>query len=111
MAQRGCFTQRPIQNPQWLVRRFYFAYCEAAFDAKYIHNFQILWSKASAAPALGSDLGERSSGQELLKAAVTPAAPPADPVTQVTSRIQRHKSLTELDACLSCRSSLCLHLV
>ena len=41
---------RPCSSP--FGRRFYFAYCEAAFDARYIHNFQITWVKsAEAAPA------------------------------------------------------------
>lgn len=25
--------------------RFYFAYCEAGFDARYLHNFQVTWTK------------------------------------------------------------------
>ena len=29
----------------WRKYRFYFAYCEAAFDAKYIHDFQVTWRK------------------------------------------------------------------
>lgn len=29
----------------WRKYRFYFAYCEAAFDAKYIHDFHITWVK------------------------------------------------------------------
>lgn len=28
---------------------FYFAYCEAAFDAKYIHDFHVTWEKRQAA--------------------------------------------------------------
>lgn len=28
-----------------LLRRFYFVYCEAAFDARYIHNFHLTWVK------------------------------------------------------------------
>lgn len=30
---------------------FYFAYCEAAFDAKYIHDFHVTWEKRPAAAA------------------------------------------------------------
>jgi len=37
---------RPI-----MLCRFYFAYCEAAFDAKYIHNYHILWVKDASVPA------------------------------------------------------------
>ncbi|KAL4529917.1 hypothetical protein Ndes2526A_g04660 [Nannochloris sp. 'desiccata'] len=29
----------------WRKYRFYFAYCEGAFDAKYIHTFQMTWVK------------------------------------------------------------------
>lgn len=29
----------------WKKYRFYFAYCEAAFDARYIHTFQVTWVK------------------------------------------------------------------
>ena len=29
----------------WKKYRFYFAYCEAGFDAKYIHTFQVSWKK------------------------------------------------------------------
>lgn len=27
--------------------RFYFAYCEAGFDARYLHNFHLVWTKDS----------------------------------------------------------------
>ncbi len=29
----------------WRKYRFYFAYCEAGFDARYIHNFQVVFTK------------------------------------------------------------------
>lgn len=29
----------------WLKYDFYFAYCEAGFDAKYIHDFHVTWEK------------------------------------------------------------------
>ena len=29
----------------WKKYRFYFVYCEAGFDAKYIHTFQVTWIK------------------------------------------------------------------
>ncbi|KAK9863387.1 hypothetical protein WJX84_002368 [Apatococcus fuscideae] len=32
----------------WRKYRFYFAYCEAGFDAHYIHNFQVTWTKTEA---------------------------------------------------------------
>ena len=55
--------------------RFYFAYCEAAFDARYIRNYQIVWRKTAepataVLAAINADL------------AAPPA--PADPMTQVT---------------------------
>lgn len=56
--------------------RFYFAYCEAAFDASYIHNFQMVWVK-SAQPAL-----EPASSQDLPKALLGGSAAPADPFMQ-----------------------------
>ena len=41
-----------VSNLNSLVcRRFYFAYCEAAFDAKYIHDYQITWHKTTDAVA------------------------------------------------------------
>ena len=30
----------------WLKYHFYFAYCEAAFDARYIHDFHVTWVKS-----------------------------------------------------------------
>ena len=64
--------------------RFYFAYCEAAFDARYIHNFQITWVKsaeAAPAPLLGpppSASAVRASGGK----AAAHASAPTDSVTQ-----------------------------
>ncbi len=40
-----------IQMRPIMLCRFYFAYCEAAFDAKYIHNYHILWVKDASVPA------------------------------------------------------------
>ena len=66
--------------------RFYFAYCEAAFDAKYIHNFQILWEK-SADPQNGHSPLAPTNSEELSKplgALISPIqAAPSDPITQV----------------------------
>jgi hypothetical protein len=61
--------------------RFYFAYCEAAFDERYIHTFQVLWVKGAeprnsmAAPA----------GATLAEAVAEPSRRPSspDPMTQV----------------------------
>ncbi len=44
----------PLQASIWLSLlpcRFYFAYCEAAFDANYIHNYHILSVKDASVPA------------------------------------------------------------
>lgn len=35
----------------WRKYRFYFAYCEAGFDARYIHNFQLVFTKAEGLTA------------------------------------------------------------
>lgn len=56
----------------WRKYRFYFAYCEAAFDARYIHDFHITWVKdvAMVAPSAGP-------------AAAPAASASSDPCTQV----------------------------
>ena len=73
--------------------RFYFAYCEAAFDARYIHNFQILWQKSAEPQELPSALTP-SRSEELCKPLplITPMqSAPSDPITQVRhSSLQRH---------------------
>lgn len=40
----------------WRKYRFYFVYCEAAFDAKYIHTFQMTWVKDSPVTHTSSDV-------------------------------------------------------
>ena len=57
--------------------RFYFAYCEAAFDAKYIHNYQILWIKdpAAAPPAAPAPAFATANGSGAIIS--------SNPVTQV----------------------------
>ena len=59
--------------------RFYFAYCEAAFDAKYIHNFQTTWLKAGEAAGACPSSSQEASAEAPLAAR---AAEPADPFTQ-----------------------------
>lgn len=44
----------------WRKYRFYFAYCEAAFDAKYIHTYQVTWVKDEQ-PTLTAEDMQRSS--------------------------------------------------
>ena len=57
------------------ARRFYFAYCEAAFDAKYIHDYHILWVKdAAATTALAS---------QPLPSSAALTSSPTQPITQV----------------------------
>eukprot|EP00879_Flechtneria_rotunda_P033158 GHRR01036696.1.p1 GENE.GHRR01036696.1~~GHRR01036696.1.p1 ORF type:complete len:424 (+),score=170.94 GHRR01036696.1:203-1474(+) len=53
-------------NSFWLKYDFYFAYCEAAFDAKYIHDFHITWEKravpaAAVTAVTGSDVVQQGS--------------------------------------------------
>ncbi|EIE24233.1 cyclopropane fatty acid synthase [Coccomyxa subellipsoidea C-169] len=79
--ERAAILSLGYSERYWRKFRFYFAYCEAAFDAKYIHNFQIRWAKATDHPA--ADPLQPSSSQELPKHVVAKAAAPADPVTQV----------------------------
>ncbi|KAL4856846.1 Tuberculostearic acid methyltransferase UfaA1 [Chlorella vulgaris] len=43
----------------WRKYRFYFAYCEAAFDAKYIHTYQVTWVKDEQ-PTLTAEDMQRS---------------------------------------------------
>ena len=53
----------PAMNLLWVQYDFYFAYCEAAFAVKYIHDYIITWKHASSTAA----------GQ------ISPAAPAAAP--------------------------------
>lgn len=63
--------------------RFYFAYCEAAFDAKYIHNFQITWQKTSQ---VASDTPLRQTAEtQPGSLPLSGGSDPADPFTQVRS--------------------------
>eukprot|EP00878_Enallax_costatus_P015331 GHUV01016058.1.p1 GENE.GHUV01016058.1~~GHUV01016058.1.p1 ORF type:complete len:614 (+),score=192.40 GHUV01016058.1:388-2229(+) len=78
----------------WLKYDFYFAYCEAAFDAKYIHDFHVTWTKADASFAVGVPdgvicHGKKSSVDVVHVPGVIDAAGwvkhelPSDSVTQV----------------------------
>ena len=65
--------------------RFYFAYCEAAFDAKYLHNFQSLWEKSSE-PGAAATARAPMGPSELRKQALPSLhSAPSDPTTQVAS--------------------------
>ena len=54
-------THDPLPGPRTAPHRFYFVFCEAAFDARYIHNYHLLFVK------------DPSSG-ELLSSQLAPAA-------------------------------------
>jgi len=62
----------------WRKWRFYFAYCEAAFDARYIHDYQIAFVKAAEKEAGGGPSG--SGGGGAAAAAPLPPPLPASPV-------------------------------
>ena len=87
----GIHIQSRLARICWdLLCRFYFAYCEAAFDARYIHNFQILWQKAAEPQMAPSPLAP-SSSEALSKPLGTLIAPmqsaPSDPVMQVRPQV------------------------
>ncbi|KAK9804082.1 hypothetical protein WJX73_004574 [Symbiochloris irregularis] len=67
----------------WRKFRFYFAYCEAAFDARYIHNFQISWEKAADVGTAGAGRVESSVDASASSGLPLSAKDPTDPVTQV----------------------------
>ena len=80
--------------------RFYFAYCEAAFDERYIHTFQVLWVKG-AEPRSGMGA---PAGATLAEAVAEPSRRPSspDPMTQVflaqdaSVHCYSHRQLTKL---------------
>ncbi|CAD7695206.1 unnamed protein product [Ostreobium quekettii] len=65
----------------WKKYRFYFAYCEAAFDAKYIHNFQIVLRKDRVPDADVDRM--RTNLVTSDEATCVDNTKPRDPVTQV----------------------------
>ena len=76
-----------------MARRFYFAYCEAAFDAKYIHNYQILWVK-TALPAVPAGPAPLAGAGDSSKRIIS-----SNPVTQVC----HPAALSGYDNLQSCR--------
>ena len=48
----------------WKKYRFYFVYCEGAFDARYIHTYQMTWMKESAGTLSDEDV--RTSSEFIL---------------------------------------------
>ena len=100
--QPVCLPQCPPCNAQLnselefqqLACRFYFAYCEAAFDAKYIHNYQITWKKDGLVQAPPAEQA-RSSGHSVTSMLVHgDRTRPADPVTQVRIHLGKAVCLT-----------------
>lgn len=82
----------------WRKYRFYFAYCEAAFDARYIHTFQMTWIKDGEPTLTDQDVVsamERSkqglqvdvpplvASTDMPKFHTTPVGAQADALTQV----------------------------
>ena len=59
--------------------RFYFAYCEAAFHTRYIHDYQLVWQKQSHMPEAGLASPPPAAGR--------PVAP-TDPVIQVLPELE-----------------------
>lgn len=85
----NCNSTNCTSKKRCCLHRFYFAYCEAAFDARYIHNFQVKWVKdaAAAPPPLSGPLPQPpaapAAGLLGQKAAPHVALPyPTDVVTQ-----------------------------
>ena len=94
---------------QQLPCRFYFAYCEAAFDAKYIHNYQITWKKDGLVqtPPAGQ---ASSSGHSVTSMLVHgDRTRPADPVTQVRIVLRARQCVWDLvtAAHLLCQPASC----
>ncbi len=50
----------------WRKYRFYFAYCEAGFDAQYIHTYQVEWRKDSVPTVTDADIAESGGGSSIL---------------------------------------------
>ncbi|GFH05862.1 amino_oxidase domain-containing protein [Haematococcus lacustris] len=72
----------------WRKYRFYFVYCEAGFDAHYIHTFHMTWVKdqepiaASAAQPISRQSMSATTMLSASAAALTKELP-SDPITQV----------------------------
>ncbi|KXZ44875.1 hypothetical protein GPECTOR_61g828 [Gonium pectorale] len=71
----------------WRKYRFYFVFCEAAFDARYIHNYHVLLVKDSAAAAQAAAQQGAGGAQPAALLPTTAGALvqelPTDPVTQL----------------------------
>ncbi|GLC46603.1 hypothetical protein PLESTB_001222700 [Pleodorina starrii] len=68
----------------WRKYRFYFVFCEAAFDARYIHNYHVLLVKdAQSVPAASAATGVAAREVAPRQASVLAHELPSDPVTQV----------------------------
>lgn len=74
----------------WLKYDFYFAYCEAAFDMRYIHDYHVTWRKREQQePAIGAPQPTAAGAVSTVVAAAEAGAGwvkqelPTDSVTQV----------------------------
>jgi hypothetical protein len=80
---------------------FYFAYCEAGFDAKYIHDFHVTWQKRATAASSSSNASAVAQARAMAAVAVGDVAGhgvawmkqelqqqlPSDSITQVWQRL------------------------
>jgi hypothetical protein len=80
---------------------FYFAYCEAGFDAKYIHDFHVTWQKRATAASSSSNASAVAQARAMAAVAVGDVAGhgvawmkqelqqqlPSDSITQVGQRL------------------------
>ncbi|GIL82213.1 hypothetical protein Vretimale_7189 [Volvox reticuliferus] len=68
----------------WRKYRFYFVFCEAAFDARYIHNYHLLFIKdAQSVPASSTVANSLAPTSTPRQADTLVHDLPSDPITQV----------------------------
>ncbi len=75
----------------WRKYRFYFAYCEAAFDARYIHTFQVVWGKDAPATLTAADVA-----RSLERSKMGAAAPPPGGAAAANAPAGRVNAATQL---------------
>ncbi|KAF5839621.1 cyclopropane fatty acid synthase [Dunaliella salina] len=114
----------------WRKYRFYFAYCEASFDARYIHNFHLSWVKdTNPIPAAEQADANRGSSAALavspmFNVSATSAAAealsrelPSDPITQallalyffLAGMLVKGHAYMWLLPCVSCACAVAVH--
>lgn len=104
----------------WRKYDFYFAFCEAAFDVRYIHDFHVTWVKGQQQEHTGLTAGAQPAAAAAVSTVVAAAEAgagwvkqelPTDSFTQVTSGVSKlcHFRCCLLHAKLRCgmRRSLC----